>query len=204
VGLYTDQVLPRITNIVLNTRAINAIRKRTVEGLSGEVLEVGFGSGLNLPYYPSEVRRLLVVDPATVGRKLASKRLARCTIPIEFVGLSGEVLPMEAESVDHVLVTWTMCTIPAVEEALREMHRALRPGGQLHFAEHGRSPDPRVALWQDRFTPLQKLWAGGCHLNRPIDTLVVGAGFEMSRLENFYMEGPKSMSYIYEGLATKS
>jgi SAM-dependent methyltransferase len=204
VGFYGEQILPRITNVLLNNREFRRLRARVAAGLSGEVLEVGFGSGLNVPFYPTEVERVFAVDPAVVGRKLAAKRLAASTVPVEPVGLDGENLPLDSESVDNVLVTWTMCTIPSVEAALREMHRVLRPGGRLHFVEHGRAPDTKVARWQDRLNPLQQWWAGGCNLNRPIDHLVTGAGFEMTRLENFYLKGPKVMGYIYEGVARKS
>jgi ubiquinone/menaquinone biosynthesis C-methylase UbiE len=129
--------------------------------------------------------------------------VAASPVQVEYVGLDGESLPLDAESVDHVLITWTMCTIPAPEKALREMHRVLRPGGEVHFVEHGRSPDPRVVVWQDRLNPVQRWWAGGCNLNRAIDRLVAGAGFEMTRLENFYVKGPKLTGYMYEGVATK-
>jgi SAM-dependent methyltransferase len=204
VSFYSDQVLPRITNVVLSNREFGKVRRRVASGLSGEVLEVGFGSGLNVPYYPANTTKVFAVDPSTVGRKLAAKRLATSPVPVEFVGLDGEELPLETESVDHILITWTMCTIPVVEEALREMHRVLRRGGELHFAEHGRSPDPKVARRQDRLNPIQRLWAGGCNLNRPIGRLVEEAGFEMTRLENFYAKGPKATGYMFEGLATKS
>ena len=172
-------------------------------GLSGEVLEVGFGSGLNVPFYPPAVRRVLAVDPATVGRRLATKRVAKSLIPVEYIGLDGEKLPLESSSVDHILITWTMCTIPGVEEALNEMHRVLRIGGQMHFAEHGRSPDTKVARRQDRLNPIQHWWAGGCHLNRAIAELVEGAGFKIVNLNNFYVKGPKVTSYMYEGVATR-
>ncbi|MGH9106117.1 MAG: class I SAM-dependent methyltransferase [Acidimicrobiales bacterium] len=204
MGFYGDHVLPRITNVLLDNHELAAIRERVAAGLSGEVLEVGFGSGLNVPFYPKAVRRVLAVDPATAGPKLAAPRVAASAVPVEHVGLDGARLPLDPESVDHVLVTWTMCTIPRVEEALREMHRVLRPGGGVHFAEHGRSPDPTVASWQERLNPLQRWWAGGCNLNRPIDRLVTEAGFEVDRLENFYLKGPKAMGYMYEGVATKS
>lgn len=204
MGLYGDQVLPRITNVVLATREFNEVRARVAAGLSGEVLEVGFGSGLNVPFYPREVRRVLTVDPATVGRKLAEKRMAASPVQVEHVGSDGASLPVGSESVDGVLSTWTMCTIPDIEEALREINRVLRPGGELHFVEHGRSPDAGVAAWQNRLNPLQRLWAGGCNLNRPIDRLVAEAGLEMARLDNFYMSGLKATGYTYEGVARKS
>ena len=203
MGLYRDQVLPRFTNVLLDSKDYGRVRDRVASRLSGEVLEVGFGSGLNVPYYPASVRRVRAVDPAAVGRKLAAKRVAASAVPVEYVGLDGQRLPLESESVDHVLVTWTMCTIPDVDEALREMHRVLRTGGQVHFAEHGLSPDAKVAKWQHRLDPIQAWWAGGCHLNRPIDRLVEKAGFELARLDNYYAKGPKATTYTYEGVATK-
>jgi ubiquinone/menaquinone biosynthesis C-methylase UbiE len=123
---------------------------------------------------------------------------------VEYVGLDGASLPLDSGSIDHVLITWTLCTIPDVDNALSEIHRVLRPGGQLHFAEHGLSPDPNVAKWQDRLTPFQRRWAGGCHLNRSINRLIDTAGFAVTRMDNFHMKGPKPMGYMYEGLATKS
>jgi SAM-dependent methyltransferase len=204
VGFYTDQLLPRLTNLLLANEEFQKVRQRVAAPLSGEILEVGFGSGLNVPFYPAGVRRVLAVDPATVGRKLAAKRVAASKVPVEYVGLDGQNLPLDSESVDHVLITWTMCTIPAVDRALREMRRVLRPGGTVHFAEHGRSPDPSVAIWQERLNPLQRIWAGGCHLNRPIDRLVAGAGFKVTRLETYYVSGPKLTGYMYEGVAAKS
>jgi ubiquinone/menaquinone biosynthesis C-methylase UbiE len=203
VGVYRDQILPRFTNVLLANREYGRVRERVASRLSGEVLEVGFGSGLNVPYYPAAVRRVQAVDPATVGRQLAAKRVAASSVPVEYVGLDGQRLALDSGSVDHVLITWTMCTIPDVDEALREMHRVLRMGGQMHFAEHGLSPDVKVAKWQHRLDPIQGWWAGGCHLNRPIDRLVEKAGFELTRLENFYAKGPKSTTYTYEGVATK-
>lgn len=173
-------------------------------GLTGEVLEVGFGSGLNVPHYPARVERVLAVDPATIGRKLAAHRVAASTVPVDYIGLDGTSLPVDTGSIDHVLITWTMCTIPDVNKALGEIHRVLRPGGQIHFAEHGRSPDPNVAQWQDRLTPFQRRWAGGCHLNRPIDRLIDEAGFATSRMNTFYLKGPKPFGYMFEGLATKA
>jgi len=203
VGVYRDQILPRFTNVLLASREFGQVRERVASRLSGEVLEVGFGSGLNVPYYPPGVRRVQAVDPATVGRKLAAKRVAASPVSVEYIGLDGQDLPLESESIDHVLITWTMCTIPDVDAALLEIHRVLRSGGQMHFAEHGLSPDAKVATWQVRLNPIQQRWAGGCHLNRPIDQLVEKAVFDLTRLNNFYARGPKSTGYMYEGVATK-
>lgn len=204
MAFYRDQVLPRLTNVVLGGSDYAAVRGRVAIGLQGEVLEVGFGSGLNVPHYPPEVNRVRAVDPATVGRKLAAKRMAASLVAVEYVDLDGQALPLETATVDHVLITWTMCTIPDVDGALGEIHRVLRSGGELHFVEHGRSPDEKVARWQDRLTPLQRRLFGGCHLNRPIDRLVEQAGFEVTRIDNFYMKGPKATGYMFEGVATKS
>ena len=204
MGFYQEQLLPRFTHVVMARREFISIRARVAAGLDGDVLEVGFGSGLNVPHYPREVKRVRAVDPATAGRKLAARRVAASPVPVEYIGLDGQVLPVESGSVDHVLITWTMCTIPDAGAALREMHRVLRPGGELHFAEHGRSPDPRVSRWQDRLTPLQRRIYAGCHLNRPIDRLVMQAGFRIVRLENFYLPGPRPSGYIFEGVAGKA
>jgi ubiquinone/menaquinone biosynthesis C-methylase UbiE len=204
MGFYADQVLPRFVDVVMARKEFTAIRARVAQGLDGEVLEVGFGSGLNVPHYPSKVSQVRAVDPATVGRKLAAKRVAASPVPVEFVGLDGQDLPVESASVDHVLITWTLCTIPDVERALAEMRRVLRPGGLLHFVEHGRSPDVGVARWQDRLTPLQRRVAGGCHLNRPIDKLVASSGFAMTKMDNYYAKGPRPFGYMFEGVAART
>lgn len=201
MGIYGDHVLPRLTDALLGNREFARLRARVAAGLEGEVLEVGFGSGLNVPHYPPAVTRVHAVDPATVGRKLAAKRVAASPVPVDYVGLDGEELPLEDRSVDHVLTTWTLCTIPRVDQALREIRRVLRPGGALHFVEHGRSPDPGVARWQDRLNPLQRRIAGGCHLNRPIDELIAGAGLDITRLDNYYVGAPKPYTYMFEGTA---
>jgi SAM-dependent methyltransferase len=203
MGLYDEQLLPRFTHVVMARREFTPIRSRVAAGLDGEVLEVGFGSGLNVPHYPAGVSRVRAVDPATVGQKLAARRVEASPVPVEYVGLEGEELPMGPGTVDHVLTTWTLCTIPDVKSALAEIERVLRPGGSFHFVEHGRSPDPKVTTWQDRLTPLQRRVAGGCHLNRPIDHLVGGSGLELSRMENYYVKGPRSFGYMFEGVATK-
>jgi SAM-dependent methyltransferase len=204
VGFYREQVLPRVTDVTLGRQEYAVIRQRVAAGLAGEVLEVGFGSGLNVPYYPRAVTRVLAVGPANAGRKLAAGRLARSQVPVEFAGLDGQALPVSSASIDHVLITWTLCTIPDAEAALAEMRRVLRPGGQLHFAEHGRSPDPATASWQNRLTPLHRLVFGGCHLNRPVGLLVTEAGFTLTAFRTYYLKGPKPMRYTYEGLATRS
>lgn len=202
MGFYENQFLPRLIDVVLRGGEIDQLRERAASGLQGTVLEVGFGSGRNIPYYPTAVSKLLAVDPATVGRKLAARRVEASPVPVEYIGLDGQKLPVDDESIDHVLVTWTLCTIPAVDVALGEIRRVLRPGGALHFVEHGRSPDHGVARWQDRLTPLQRRVAGGCHLNRPIDQLVAASGLQITKLDNLYVKGPKPYSYMFVGTAT--
>lgn len=203
MGFYSDRVVPRLVNKIMAGREFESIRARVASGLDGEVVEIGFGSGLNVPHYPPAVRRVQAVDPATLGRKLAAGRLAAVPVPVEFVGLDGQCLPLEDGSTDHVLATWTLCSIPQPDLALAEIRRVLRPGGEFHFVEHGRHPDPKVARWQDRLTPLQRLLAGGCHLNRPIDSLVRASGLELAKISNYAVSGPRASGYMYEGVATK-
>lgn len=200
MGIYEDRVLPRAIDIVLGGSQFMKLRRRVVSGLEGEVLEVGFGSGRNVALYPPEIKRVQAVDPAVAGRKIAAKRVAESKVPVEYIGLDGQNLPLEDDVIDHVLVTWTLCTIPDVDAALHEMRRVLRPGGKLHFIEHGLAPQPQVAKWQDRLTPLQRRIAGGCHLNRPIEQLIEHAGFDIQEIERFYVKGPKPFGYMYRGV----
>jgi ubiquinone/menaquinone biosynthesis C-methylase UbiE len=202
MGFYNDQVMPRFTDLMLG-KPMDETRQRVTAGLAGDVLEIGFGSGRNVPHLPPSVTRLLAVEPASVGRKLASRRIAEAPMPVEFIGTDGQHLPVPDESVDHVLVTWTLCTIPDVDRALGEVHRVLQPGGTLHFVEHGRSPRPNVAHWQDRLTPLWGVLFGGCHLNRSIDAIIEGAGLELDAIRTYKMGGPELMGFAYEGVATK-
>jgi len=204
MGFYDDQVVPRLMDRVMSRDDLTPIRARVAAPLDGDVLEVGFGSGLNVPHYPPAVTCVRAVDPATVGRRLAADRVASSPVPVEYAGLDGQSLPAESASVDHVLTTWTLCSIPDVDRALSEIRRVLRPGGRLHFVEHGRSPDRKVAAWQNRLTPLQRRVAGGCHLNRPIDQLVLNSGLQLIQLENYYAQGPRTFGYMFEGIATKS
>jgi ubiquinone/menaquinone biosynthesis C-methylase UbiE len=167
------------------------------------MLEIGFGSGLNIPYYPAGLKRVQAIDPAAAGRKLAAGRAASCAVLIEYVGSDAEALPVADASVDHVLNTWTLCTIPDAMRALAEIRRVLRPGGAFRFVEHGLAPDPGVARLQQRFTPLQRRAFGGCHLNRPIDQLVAAAGLELTRMDTYYMKGPRALGYTFEGVAIR-
>jgi ubiquinone/menaquinone biosynthesis C-methylase UbiE len=179
------------------------MRQRVVEGLEGEVVEIGFGSGLNVPYYPAAIKSVKAIEPSTVAQKLARDRVEASSIAIDYVGLDGAHLPLSDESVDHVLSTFTLCTIPDVEGALAEVQRVLRPGGSLHFLEHGRAPDEKVAHRQDQITPINARLAGGCHPNRPIRDLLDHSGLEVTAIDTYYAKGVKVMASMYEGVATK-
>ena len=203
MGFYREQILPRVVDKACATGEISRQRATVTDGLAGRVVEIGFGSGLNLPHMPAAVERILAVEPSETAQRLARARLAESPIPVEFIGVGGDLLPVDDESVDAALTTFTLCTIPDVSRALRELMRVLRPGGRLHFFEHGLSPEPRVARWQHRLTPLQRRLFGGCHLDRPIDQLIGGAGFEIASLHNRYLKGPKTPGYIYQGIARK-
>lgn len=203
MGWWGERVLPRLIDRGMRGPEFGEMRQRATLGLRGTVLEVGFGSGLNLRYYGEGVDRILAVDPAMLGREIAAERIAKCPIDVDFVGLDGQDLPLEDASVDSVLSTWTFCTIPDAASALAEVRRVLRPGGTFHFVEHGLSPDAGVARWQQRLNRPWKAIAGGCHINRPIDRMVREAGFELAELSNHYAPGPRTHTYMYEGRALR-
>ena len=202
MGFYRDRVFPRVINVVMNTKETRRIRAEVCAPLSGTVLEIGFGTGLNLPHMPSAVTRLLAVDPMERGRHLAADRIAATTVPVEFVGLDGESLPVEDGSMDAVLATWTLCTIPDPSAAIAEVRRVLRPGGTFHFVEHGCSPDEKVRKWQDRVNGLNKRMAAGCNVNRDIPATIEGGGLTIRELQTFYTKGePKTTGWTFQGVA---
>ncbi|HVR97444.1 MAG TPA: class I SAM-dependent methyltransferase [Thermoanaerobaculia bacterium] len=204
MGLYHDRIVPRLVHWALRAEEFASVRAETVRGLSGEVLEIGFGSGLNLPYYPPEVRRLLAVEPSGTAWELARTAIEAAPFPVELAGETAESIPLPDASVDAAVSTWTLCTIPDAGQALREVRRVLRPGGVFRFLEHGRSDEPHVARWQDRLTPLQKRLAGGCHINRPIGRLIEDAGFALEDMKTYYARRPKTVFFFYHGTAEKS
>jgi ubiquinone/menaquinone biosynthesis C-methylase UbiE len=203
MSYYQDRVLPRLMNVVMNTKQTREIRARVCAGLAGEVVEIGFGTGHNLPFLPANVTRLSAVEPSAVSVRLAQDRIAAGSIPVEVVGLDGQSLPLDDESADMVLSTWSLCTIPDPHAAVHEMRRILRPGGTLHFIEHGRAPDEKVRRWQNRLNGMQNRFAGGCNLNRDIPAIVEASGFHIAHLDTYYSKGePKPFGYLYEGVAT--
>jgi ubiquinone/menaquinone biosynthesis C-methylase UbiE len=202
VGFYGDHVLPRIVDCACGMKVARPLRDRVCSGLHGQVVELGFGSGLNVPFYPYAVTSVAAIEPADLGWKLAAKRLAESPVPVERTGLDGQSLPLPDSSCDTALSTWTLCTIPDVEAALGEVRRVLKPGGTLHFVEHGLAPDENVQRWQHRLEPLQKRVFGGCHLTRRIVDLLTGAGFTVREVDVFYEKGaPKFLAADSLGVA---
>jgi SAM-dependent methyltransferase len=201
VRFYQDRVLPYVVDWSMRQPPFKEYRSRLLTGAEGCVLEIGVGSGLNLPLYGGAVRHVIGLEPSLKLLSMARGAVSESSQPIEFLHASAEAIPLENGSVDTVVSTWTLCSIPDVTSALGEMRRVLRPDGRLLFVEHGLSPDSYVRRWQDRLTPLWKRIGGGCHLNRPIAQLIEGAGFRVEHVATGYMKGPRPMTYMYEGAA---
>lgn len=202
MSFYAKYVLPRIINLAMRNKEITRLREAWVPKASGDVLEIGIGSGLNLPFYSSEVMCVHGVDPSSELQRMARERAASLPVNVEFLSQSAEdPIPLPNESVDTIVMTWTLCSIPNAAKALEQMKRVLKRSGQLIFVEHGRAPDGGVAVWQDRLNPTWKRIGGGCNLNRKVDELITEAGFHITDLKTFYLPGPRPMTYTYQGLA---
>jgi len=199
MGLYSRHMLPWLIDRAMRQKVLGPYRARVVGAAEGRVLEFGIGSGLNLPLYRAAVQTVIGVEPSSALLDRARRQAAQ--MPVELIEGSAEALPLADMSVDTVVTTWTLCTIPDAARALAEAHRVLRPGGALLFVEHGRAPEPGVARWQDRLDPLWSRLAGGCHLNRSIDRLIRSAGFRLDRLETSRVPGPRTHTFLYHGRA---
>ncbi len=201
MGFYSDVILPRLCDLAMRNKQLVPFRERVIGAAEGRVLEIGVGSGMNLPFYRPSVREVLALEPAPRLLTMARSASHASSMPVSFLEASAEAIPLDQHSVDTIVTTWTLCSIPQAATALAEMRRVLRPGGKLLFVEHGRAPDAIVRWWQDRLTPVWRSISGGCHLNRPIQAMIEGARFRIDRIETGYMPGPKPMTFMYEGSA---
>jgi ubiquinone/menaquinone biosynthesis C-methylase UbiE len=201
MSLYQRWVVPRLIELSMRQSQLQDYRRELVPDARGRVLEVGVGSGMNLPFYAADVREVVGVDPSAELLEMARNRAAEAGRPVTLTRASATSMPLENASFDTIVMTWTLCSIPDPAAALREMRRVLRPGGTLLFIEHGLSPDASVARWQHRLTPVWRRFAGGCHLDRKVDDLIRAAGFSLAELTNEYARGPRPMTYMYEGRA---
>ena len=203
MGLYSKHILPKLVHPACSTKPIMRQREKVVPLAHGRVLEIGIGSGLNLPFYDDgKVTKLWGLEPAPEMRRMAEKAARSARFGVELIGLVGEEIPLENNSVDTVLLTYTLCTIPDVEPALRGMARVLKPGGTLIFCEHGAAPEDSVRRWQDRINPIWKRLGGGCNLNRAIPDMIEQGGFRVTKMETMYIPGWRPASFNYWGTAT--
>ena len=203
--LYHHYVFPYLLDLVMSSRFLHKPRDRTLASAQGRILEIGFGTGMNLTHYPSTVRRIEAIDPDLDLDRLSQPRISRASIEVDFHHLDAEHLPFEDARFDTVVSTFTLCSIPDVVHALGEVRRVLKPGGQFLFLEHGRSPDPSVARWQDRLNPAWKPLAGGCHLNRPMRELIADSGLAIGPAQDYNLEhAPRFVGYMTEGVACRA
>jgi len=203
MGLYENWVLPRLLDMAMRNHVLDPYRRSAITSTRGLVLEIGVGSGLNLPLYGPEVRRVVGFDPSSELLRLARERAAKALVPVLLVRASAQSIPFADAGFDTIVMTWTLCSIPNPVEALAEMRRVLKPGGRLLFVEHGLSPETRIARWQHRLTPYWKRVGGGCHLDREIQNLIRAAGFQTDAVQTGYMKGPNPWTFMYQGSATK-
>ena len=202
MGFYRRYILPRMIDLAMRNEETTRLRGKWLPAASGDVLEIGIGSGLNLPFYSPHVQSIYGVDPSIELQRMARTKASAMAVQVNFLTQSAdEPLPLHDASIDTVVVTWSLCSIPNPSRALLEVRRVLKTNGRLIFIEHGRAPDPGVAAWQDRITPAWKWIGGGCHLNRKMDELITAAGFHIGELETCYLPGPQPMTYTYQGLA---
>lgn len=201
MSFYAERILPTLIDLSMRNKQLQPYRERIVRAAVGRVLEVGVGSGLNLSLYTAKVEGVIGLDTSPQLLARARQAAHRTSAPVTFIESTAEAIPIDDASVDTVVTTWTLCSIPDAPRALGEMLRVLKPAGRLLFVEHGRAPDAAVRWWQDRLTPIWRRLGGGCHLNRAISTLITDAGFRIERLDTGYMRGPKPMTFMYEGSA---
>jgi ubiquinone/menaquinone biosynthesis C-methylase UbiE len=201
VSFYERRILPWLIDLAMRNKDLTRYREIVVPAARGTALEIGVGSGRNLPFYGREVKRLIAVDPSPELLRMAKKRASGAAFPIQFVERSGEELPFDDASIDTAVLTFTLCSIPDPVKALREVRRVLKPSGELLFAEHGLAPEESVRRWQRRLNPLWQPLAGGCNLDRKIDDLIRFGGFRLTAIETGYAKGPRPMAYIYQGRA---
>jgi SAM-dependent methyltransferase len=205
MGFYQRVVFPRLMEWALGSETCSAERRRALAAAQGDVLEIGFGTGLNLRHYPPTVANLSIVDPAELLPARVEARIAAAPFPVTYARLDAERLPFDDARFDTIVSTWTLCSIPDAGAALREVRRVLKPSGSFLFLEHGRSDDPGVARWQDRWNPIQRFVACGCNVNRPIDRMIADAGLVVTDLARFVLPGDiRVMAEMYRGTAVRN
>jgi ubiquinone/menaquinone biosynthesis C-methylase UbiE len=201
MNFYREQVLPHLLHFAMRRSDLAEYRMRLIPQATGRVLEIGIGSGLNLPYYGAHVERVLGLDPSSKLLAMIRNAADKGSVPVELIEGSAEEIPLARQSIDTIVSTWTLCSVPDVARSVRDMRRVLKPDGRLLFVEHGLSPDRNVRAWQNRVTPLWERIGGGCHLNRPVDSILKAGGLRLERLETGYIKGPKILTFMFEGSA---